>query len=123
MNGTFLSTTGAVIAFLFVLKRMSLVSASDAREYLEQGALVVDVRTPGEFQSGRVAEAVNIPLDELQDALPRQVPDKSSVLLLHCLSGTRSGMAKGQVKRMGYTSVHNLGSFGRARGIVASVRK
>ncbi len=112
-----------VVGVMFALKRMSLVSAADARKCLEQGALVVDVRTPGEFNSGRVTKAINLPLDDLQNSVPRRVPDKSQTLLLHCLSGTRSAMAKGQLKRMGYTNVHNLGSFGRAQSIVASVQK
>lgn len=120
MNWTILLAIGAVVAVLFGVKRMSLVTAADARELLKQGALVIDVRTPGEFQSGRVAKAINIPLDDLGNVLPRRVPDKTQVLLLHCLSGTRSGMAKGRLKRLGYQNVYNLGSFGRAQSIVSA---
>ncbi len=119
MNWTFFLAIGAVVAVLLVVKRLSLVSAADARDLLKQGALVIDVRTPGEFQSGHVAKAINIPLDDLGNTLSRRVSDKNQVLLLHCLSGTRSGMAKGQLKRMGYRNVHNLGSFSRARSIVS----
>ncbi len=112
----------AVVGVMFAFKRRSLVSASNARKYLEQGALVVDVRTPGEFQAGHLDKAKNLPLDDLRSVLPGRVPDKSQVLLLHCLSGNRSGMAKGQLKRMGYTNVHNLGSFGRAQRLLAASR-
>jgi rhodanese-related sulfurtransferase len=61
---------------------------------------------------------VNIPLGDLADQAPHRLPDKNRVLLLHCLSGTRSGIAKRRLKSMGYTKVFNLGSFGRAQGIV-----
>jgi rhodanese-related sulfurtransferase len=41
-------------------------------------------------------------------------------LLLHCLSGARSGIGKGMLKRMGYRQVFNLGSYGRATRILGS---
>jgi len=50
------------------------------------------------------------------------VPDKNQVLLLHCLSGTRSGIAKRQLKSMGYQNVFNLGSYGRAGKILGDAR-
>jgi rhodanese-related sulfurtransferase len=40
------------------------------------------------------------------------------MLLLHCLSGMRSGMAKQKLKSLGYANVFNLGSLARARKIV-----
>lgn len=120
MNWTILLAVVAFVAVVFIVKQWSLVSAAYARALLKQGALVIDVRTPGEFQSGCVTRAINIPLDDLDNALPRRVSDKNQVLLLHCLSGTRSGMAKGRLKRMGYQNVHNLGSLGRARKIVSA---
>lgn len=107
---------------LFALKRMSFVSAEVARKHLAGGALVIDVRSPEEFRSGHVANAVNIPLGELRESLPRRVKDKSQVLLLHCLSGTRSGIAKQELRGLGYTNVFNLGSYGRAKQIVSGVR-
>ncbi len=39
--------------------------AIEAWEWIEQGALVVDVRTPAEFQQKHIEGAVNIPLNEL----------------------------------------------------------
>ena len=107
-----------VLVAFFGLKRLGLVSAEAARTYLKQGALVVDVRTAEEFKAGHLPNVVNMPLGELQSTLPRRVTDKSQVLLLHCLSGTRSGLAKGQLKRLGYANVFNLGSYGRAESIL-----
>ncbi|MGA9779477.1 MAG: rhodanese-like domain-containing protein [Limisphaerales bacterium] len=109
---------GLVVAVILGWKRLGLVSAEVARKHLEAGALVVDVRTAGEFQSGHLSNAVNIPLGELQSGLPRLVSDKNRVLLLHCLSGTRSGFARRALKSMGYANGFNLGSYGRALRIV-----
>jgi rhodanese-related sulfurtransferase len=46
------------------------------------------------------------------------VTNKSQVLLLHCASGMRSGMAKSKLNKLGYTNAFNLGSFAQARKIV-----
>jgi phage shock protein E len=122
MNWNWILIVGGVMAALFLLKRMSFVSAEVARQCLQQGALVIDVRSPEEFRSGHVPTALNIPLDELSESLPSRVRDKQQILLLHCLSGMRSGIAKSRLKRMGYAKVFNLGSLGRTRLIVSGSR-
>jgi phage shock protein E len=122
MNWTIAIVIGVVFVALFALKRMSFVSAEVARKHLAQGALVIDARSREEFRNGHVATAVNIPLAVLRESLPRRVKDKSQVLLLHCLSGGRSGIAKQQIRGMDYRNVSNLGSYGRAQQIVSGVR-
>jgi phage shock protein E len=116
---TWIVIAGAVVAFL-LLKRLSLVTPATAREWLNKGALVVDVRSEGEFQERHLPGAINIPLGRLGDEITRRAPDKEQAILLHCLSGTRSGMAKARLKQMGYRNVFNLGSYGRAAGILGS---
>jgi len=120
MNWTTVLVIVAVIAVIFILKQAGQLSVKDAQEHLKNGALVIDVRSSDEFNSGNLANAVNIPMDQLAAILPKQVTDKDQVLLLHCLTGTRSGMAKSQLKSLGYTSVFNLGSYFRARKIVGN---
>ena len=116
---TWIVIVGAVVAFL-LLKRLSLVTTATAREWLNKGALVIDVRSEGEFQERHLPGAINIPLGRLGDEMARRAPDKEQAILLHCLSGTRSGMAKARLKQMGYRNVFNLGSYGRAAGILGS---
>jgi phage shock protein E len=118
MHWSFILMAGLMMAAMLALKRLGLVSEETARTYLKQGALVVDVRSVEEFIAGHLPNAVNIPLGELQNTIPRRVSDKNQVLLLHCLSGTRSGIARRALKSMGYTKVFNLGSYGRAQRIV-----
>ena len=107
-----------ILAMILGLKRLGLVSAGTTRKYLKEDALVVDVRSAREFKAGHLPMAMNIPLGELRTSLPRRVSDKNQVLLLHCLSGTRSGIAKRMLKGMGYQNVFNVGSYGRARRII-----
>lgn len=118
MNWMLLLVAGLVGLGFLALKRMSFVPADQARQLLRQRALVVDVRSPGEFKSGHLPGALNIPLGRLSDDLVRCVPDRQRILLLHCLSGARSGMAKRQAKNLGYLNVFNLGSYGRAEKIL-----
>lgn len=120
MDWTIVIIAVAVLAGFYLLKRMSFVSEETARQHLANGALIIDVRSPEEFQSGRVPNAINIPLGELREQLPAQVKDKNQVLLLHCLSGGRSGIAQQQARAMGYANTFNLGSLSRAQEIVSA---
>jgi phage shock protein E len=122
MDWTIATIVGVAIVAFFIVKRMSFVSEEVARNHLAQGALVMDVRSPEEYRGGHAPDAINLPLGELRESLPRRVKDKNQVLLLHCLSGARSSIARGQVRRLGYPNVFNLGSFARAEKIVRSAR-
>lgn len=120
MDWTILIVAACVVFGMLVLKRISFLSAEKARDLLKQGALVVDVRTAAEFKSRHLPGAVNIPLGDLSNEAPRHLPDKGRGLLLHCLSGARSGVARQRLMALGYMNVHNLGSYGRAQKIVRS---
>ena len=122
MNWTLIIVVVAIFITMLLLKQMSFVAPGVARQHLAQGALVIDVRTAAEFNAGHLPGAINIPIDELEQNLPRRVGDKNQVLLLHCLSGTRSGVAKRQLNGMGYPNAFNLGSLTRARQIVNAAR-
>lgn len=116
-----------VLAGLLMLGTFKLMagqglSVEAAREKLRQGARLIDVRTVEEFTSQRVSGAVNIPLDVVTSELPRQIPDKSAVLLLHCRSGRRSGIAEKELRSLGYTNVFNIGSFEQAQKVVLDLR-
>lgn len=103
---------------IFAFKRLTWVPASSARMHLKKGASLVDVRSTGEFSNRHLPDAINIPLNEVESTTPKRLPDKNQVVLLHCLSGTRSGIARRTLKAMGYANVFNLGSYARAQRIV-----
>ena len=83
-------------------------------ELKKNGALLVDVRSAGEFASGNAPGTINIPLSELGSRLG-EIP-KSSPVVLCCASGTRSGMAKLMLKTKGYRNVHNIGTWSKLLG-------
>ncbi len=119
MKWIFLLVLVAVAVAVYLLKQTGEISARDAVECLKNGALVIDVRSTGEYNTEHLPNTVNIPLDVLQDAMPQRVANKSQVLLVHCQSGMRSAIAMRRLKEMGYANVFNLGSLSRARAILA----
>lgn len=80
-------------------------------ERIEAGALLVDVRTPEEFQSGHLKGAINISHDETFERLAEYGTDKARSIVVYCRSGRRSGIAEGVLKEQGFTNVHNAGGY------------
>jgi phage shock protein E len=105
-----------IIGFLLI-KRLGQVPKTDAIGLLQNGALLLDVRSPSEFTSDRVEGAINVPLDSLETKISTVAPDKNQPILVHCLSGTRSAFATRSLRKLGYSQIHDLGSVGRARDL------
>jgi phage shock protein E len=74
--------------------------------------LFIDVRSPGEFASGHLAGAVNLPLNQLQADIGTLVPDMATPVVLYCASGARSAFACGVLQQLGYRHVSNGGGVG-----------
>lgn len=72
-----------------------------------QGALLVDVRTPGEFAQGHAPGAVLIPLDQVSQRLA-EFGTKDRPIALICRSGNRSGQAQGILEQAGFTKTVNV---------------
>lgn len=62
------------------------------KQYLKKGAIILDVRTPEEFQNGAIENAVNIPLQELHERV-EEVKALNKPLIVCCQSGIRSAKA------------------------------
>ncbi len=90
------------------------VSAADpvsqVKNKIEGGARIVDVRTPGEFDSGHYKGAVNIPLQEMNARLA-EFGDKAKPIVVYCRSGRRSAEAKKILIENGYTDVTDGGGL------------
>ncbi|MFN3179033.1 MAG: rhodanese-like domain-containing protein [Thermus sp.] len=82
------------------------VGPRELYQAVDQGAVVVDVRTPQEFAEGHVPGAINLPVEAVAqwaDTLPKDKP-----VYLYCRSGNRSRQAAEYLKRKGYTNLYNL---------------
>ena len=79
-------------------------------QLMKEGAIIVDVRSKGEFSGGHIKKSVNIPVDSIGNQL-HLLNDKNQHIITCCASGMRSGMAKGVLKGKGYKNVYNGGSY------------
>lgn len=71
--------------------------------------ILLDVRTPQEFASGHIPDAINLPNEDITNQEPDILPDKDQLILVYCRSGNRSGQAAKKLAAMGYTTVFNIG--------------
>lgn len=78
---------------------------------IPQGAMLVDVRSVGEFIGGHLEGSINLPLDQIANRLHEVCPDKTVPIVLFCASGMRSGSALGYMKNQGYQNVVNGGGI------------
>ena len=78
-------------------------------ELMQQGAVIIDVRTKGEFQSGHIKGSINIPLNTIGANLNKIKKDKPVITC--CASGMRSASAKNLLKSKGYAAVYNGGPW------------
>ncbi|MEZ9785275.1 rhodanese-like domain-containing protein [Vibrio breoganii] len=84
--------------------------AEQAWEWIDSGAVVIDVRTPQEFNGGHLDNAVNIPVADLSRA-DLSFVDRDDHIVVYCRSGNRSGNAKQILLTKGYKHVHNGGGL------------
>lgn len=78
-------------------------------EKIKAGALVVDVRSPMEYQMGHYSGAINIPVDQIPARI-KEFGDKNREIIVYCASGARSGSAKHFLEQHGY-KVTNAGGL------------
>ena len=89
---------------------LSTTMAMSAASNQSAMAVVIDVRSAGEFAAGHVAGAIHLPLDQLAQRAATELPDHERPIVLYCLSGVRSGMAAQWLLAQGYRQVRNGGS-------------
>jgi rhodanese-related sulfurtransferase len=93
-----------------IKKIFGIGPAVNYSELVKQGALILDVRTKGEYKGGHIKGSINISVDELRNNLHR-IPDKQKTIITCCASGMRSGSAKRLLTSTGYITVYNGGSW------------
>ena len=82
---------------------------------MAKAALVLDVRTKEEFDSGHLARAVNLAVEDLEGALSTVRDavggDLEKPVAVYCGSGKRAERAKGILEKAGFTDVTNAGGY------------
>jgi rhodanese-related sulfurtransferase len=83
---------------------------ADYAALVREGAIILDVRSKGEYASGHIKKSINIPVDALSSNLSK-LKDKNTPIITCCASGMRSASAKSILKANGFTNVHNGGGW------------
>ncbi len=84
------------------------VGPTEAVRLMNQGALLVDVRSKAEFDSGHILEARHVPQEEVAQAAETLKRFKDKVVIVCCESGMRSGAASRVLQAQGFAKVVNL---------------
>ena len=84
------------------------VGPMDAVRLLNQGALMLDVRTKAEYDGGHVIDAKHVPQDEIAQSAETLKKYRDKVVIACCESGMRSGAAARVLRAQGFTKVVNL---------------
>jgi rhodanese-related sulfurtransferase len=100
----------AVAAYEFSRARSGgqAVGPTEAVRLMNQGAVLVDVRSQAEFDSGHILDARHVPQDEVAQAAETLKRFKDKVVVVCCESGMRSGAAARVLQAQGFTKVVNL---------------
>ena len=72
--------------------------------------MLIDVRTPDEYNEAHHDGAVNIPIDEIETRVFDNAPDTE--MILYCRSGGRAGRAKDALEKRGFINVSLLNGTG-----------
>jgi phage shock protein E len=82
----------------------------DFAQLIKEGAIIVDVRSKGEYQQGHIKGSLNIAVDTLRNNLSK-LKDKNKPVITCCASGMRSASAKSILISNGYANVYNGGGW------------
>ena len=87
----------------------NVISSLKARELVEKGAQLIDVRTEVEYKQGCLPGAENLPVSTIEKLAAGL--DQTKALIVYCRTGGRSAKAKQILDKKGFASVHNIGSM------------
>lgn len=91
------------------------INAADAKALLQSDSTVVllDVRTPQEFEQAHIKGAILLPYDQITATSAAAVIAKpGTTVIVYCRSGHRAGIAAKTLHELGYQDIRNLGGIG-----------
>ena len=110
LTGGTLALALAVLAYEFSRARSGgeSVGPMDAVRLINQGAVLVDVRSQAEFDAGHIRDARHLPQEQVAGAAESLKKFKDKVIVACCESGMRSGAAARVLRTQGFGKVVNL---------------
>ena len=98
--------------FSAIKKLLGFGPSADYAALMQQGAIIIDVRSKGEYASGHIKGSINIPVDQLSKNL-NKFKNKEQHIITCCASGMRSASAKGILTSNNFVNVYNGGPWHR----------
>jgi rhodanese-related sulfurtransferase len=92
------------------IKKLLGIKSIDYAQLVKEGAIILDVRTSGEFSTGHIKGSINIPVNALAHNLTK-LKAKNKPVITCCASGMRSASAKSILQSNGFSNVYNGGSW------------
>jgi len=89
---------------MFGLEKL-FTNKTDFKKLANEGAVILDVRTPGEFAEGHINGAINVPVDQLRNSLV-ELKNKNKTVITCCRSGARSAIAANLLTNAGITAIN-----------------
>ena len=77
-------------------------------QYIKQGAILIDVRSPQEYREGHLDGAISIPDYQIRRKIAKQIGNKEQLIVVYCSTGHRSQEAQRILENMGYSNVYNV---------------
>lgn len=108
--------------FTLVVSLATLFSATVLAQS-DHNLLLIDTRSPAEYEEGHVAGAVLIPYDAIEAGIIKLSPAKDTPIYLYCAKGGRAEIARKSLEHRGYTQVTNLGGIAEAQAFLEGTGK
>jgi rhodanese-related sulfurtransferase len=80
------------------------IDSNEAMDLINNKAIVIDVRTSDEYNTGHIEDSINIPVDNINSINY----GKDTTIIVYCATGMRSANAAQTLINLGYTNVYNL---------------
>jgi phage shock protein E len=98
----------SLLSFSAYSSNISNISQQELREANTKSVVIVDVRTPEEFQQGHVPNAINVPLSEIIENPAILKSSKEKAIVLYCRSGYRASKAAEALQKEGHQNLRHL---------------
>ena len=84
------------------------IDLQEAKQLQNDGAIIIDVRSPQEYREGHIGGAISIPEYEIKKEAQKKLKNKNETIVVYCSSGGRSKKAQKRLRKLGYQNVYNL---------------
>lgn len=87
------------------------ITCAQKEELMDEGAILIDVRTAQEYAEGHLDKSINLTVDTIGVNIENLIKDKNTKIIVYCRSGNRSATALETLTNLGYKNVYDLGAM------------